>query len=123
MSAVTVRIGAAGRDDDRAAFIDGVRSARVHRRRSVGCETDHDRVVVRDAELVRGVQADELPSALEVFEIIQHAGFVGVDVVVAHAGDLRHKRGRAERVIEIAPLPVEDVGVGIRAEEGFRSGW
>ena len=75
--------------------------------------------MIRNAELVGGVEADKLPGALEVFEIIQHARFVGIDVVIGHASHLRQRGKPNQRVVEITPLSIEDIGVGIWPEEGF----
>ncbi len=63
-------------------------------------------------ELVGGVKARHLSNALEFHVIVENARLVGVDVIVRCACRLAHQAGGSQRVIQIAPLPIEDVGVG-----------
>ena len=70
--------------------------------------------MVRHAELVRRVQADDLPGRLEVRIVVEDVRLIGIDVPLCHAGNLREHVRVGHRVVEIPPLPVKDKGVSVR---------
>ena len=49
--------------------------------------------------------------------VVEEVDLVGVDVPGVDAGDLRQQAGAREGVVEVAELAVEEVGVGVGAEE------
>ena len=72
--------------------------------------------MIGDAKLIHVVQADDLRSILDDHTVdedvvVQRAGFIRVDVIVARTGHLGEHARRGQRVVDVAPLPVENVGV------------
>jgi hypothetical protein len=89
--------------------------------------------VIRRAKFVGGVKRNDLSRRLEVGVVVEDAGLVGVDVILGDAGDLGQDGSGSQRVIQVALLAVEHVGVrasaGVGCDQpgfrviGYRSRW
>ena len=66
---------------------------------------------------IRAVEQIDQPLVLVVDVVVERARLVGVDVQFRHAGDLRQQRRIRQPAIEIAPLSVKGIAVGISADE------
>jgi len=80
-------------------------------------QVNQRQVVVRHAKLVGRVEGGLEVDRLEVSVVVQGVRLVGVNMPLGRARYLRFHGRVGQGVIQVAPLAVEGVGVGVRATE------